>query len=79
MSTFSGKIEDFPYISLDRFDGANLNSKVFFLSHCHTDHMVGLFACLPGTLYTSKINARIVGHLFPLMTSEIKYLDLDGK
>lgn len=79
MSTFSGKIEDFPYISLDRFDGTNLNSKVFFLSHCHTDHMVGLYSSLPGTLYTSKINAKLLEHLFPLMTSEIKYMELGGK
>lgn len=79
MSTFSGKIEDFPYISLDRFDGTNLNSKVFFLSHCHTDHMVGLFSSLPGILYTSPINIRLVKHLFPLITSEIKALELNGK
>ena len=29
-------------ISIDRFDGLNLGASAFFLSHCHTDHMVGL-------------------------------------
>lgn len=42
MSTFNGKIVEIPGISVDRFDNENLFSSVFFLSHCHTDHMVGL-------------------------------------
>ena len=42
MSSFNGKTHEFPEVSLDRFDGDNLNSTVFFLSHCHFDHMIGL-------------------------------------
>lgn len=42
MSTFLGLIEEIPSISVDRFDGENLNSSAYFLSHCHTDHMQGL-------------------------------------
>lgn len=42
MSTFLGLIEEIPGVSVDRFDGENLNSSVYFLSHCHTDHMQGL-------------------------------------
>lgn len=42
MSTFLGLIKEIPGISVDRFDGENLNSSAFFLSHCHTDHMKGL-------------------------------------
>lgn len=42
MSTFLGLIEEIPGISVDRFDGENLNSFAYFLSHCHTDHMEGL-------------------------------------
>lgn len=42
MSTFFGLIEEIPGISVDRFDGENLNSSVYFLSHCHVDHMRGL-------------------------------------
>ncbi|KAL6255386.1 hypothetical protein P5V15_013723 [Pogonomyrmex californicus] len=42
MSTFLGLIKEIPDISVDRFDGENLNSSVYFLSHCHCDHMQGL-------------------------------------
>lgn len=44
MSTFCGLIEEIPGISVDRFNDDNLKSTVFFLSHCHTDHMQGLNA-----------------------------------
>lgn len=61
MSTFSGIIKEIPFISVDRFDNDNLNSKLFFLSHCHTDHMVGLSNNdLPGPLYVSPISAVIL-------------------
>ncbi|KAK7869233.1 hypothetical protein R5R35_000864 [Gryllus longicercus] len=43
MSTFNGIVREIPNISIDRFDGFNLRSTVFFLSHCHADHMQGLF------------------------------------
>ncbi|CAK8698220.1 unnamed protein product [Clavelina lepadiformis] len=42
MSCFSGKMAIYKNLSIDRFDGNNLNASAFFLSHCHTDHMVGL-------------------------------------
>ncbi|XP_053974084.1 protein artemis [Hylaeus volcanicus] len=44
MSTFLGFIKEIPGISVDHFEGENLitSSSVFFLSHCHTDHMSGL-------------------------------------
>ena len=42
MSCFGGILKEIPNISIDRFDGPNLQSTCFFLSHCHTDHMVGL-------------------------------------
>ena len=42
MSELAGPISDFPGVSIDRFNGENLKSTVYFLSHCHTDHMVGL-------------------------------------
>ncbi|KAG5313192.1 DCR1C protein, partial [Acromyrmex insinuator] len=42
MSTFVGLIKEIPGISVDRFDRENMNSSVYFLSHCHIDHMCGL-------------------------------------
>jgi len=42
MSSFPRQIYLYNYISIDRFDGDNLKSSAFFLSHCHSDHMVGL-------------------------------------
>ena len=42
MSEFAGQISEFPGVSIDRFNGDNLKSTVYFLSHCHTDRMVGL-------------------------------------
>lgn len=68
MSTFSGILDEINHISIDRFDGENLKSKLFFLSHCHTDHMVGLRELdtgLPGTLYLSELSSVIVRRQFP--------------
>ncbi|XP_061187387.1 protein artemis-like [Saccostrea echinata] len=44
MSCFNGKMREYRNISLDRFDGLNLRSTAYFLSHCHCDHMQGLGA-----------------------------------
>ncbi len=35
MSDFLGLFDSLPGVSCDRFDGANLQSDQFFLSHCH--------------------------------------------
>ncbi|KAG8179384.1 hypothetical protein JTE90_003640 [Oedothorax gibbosus] len=44
MSTFDGVIKEYPLISIDNFleKSSNFQSTVFFLSHCHEDHMRGL-------------------------------------
>ena len=42
MSEFAVSITELPGVSIDCFNGENLKSTVCFLSHCHTDHMVGL-------------------------------------
>jgi DNA cross-link repair 1C protein len=65
MSTFRGILEEFPHISIDCFDGANLKSKLFFLSHCHMDHMKGLADGFANVLYTSPISTVIVRKKFP--------------
>ena len=42
MSTFSGLLPELKSVSVDRFDGLNLQSTAYFLSHLHSDHMIGL-------------------------------------
>ncbi|XP_032669672.1 protein artemis-like isoform X4 [Odontomachus brunneus] len=72
MSTFLGFIEEIPGISVDRFDGENLDSSAYFLSHCHTDHMHGLndefFAHLQRFnkyLYCSRISKDFLSNVYP--------------
>lgn len=80
MSTFPGVMTEFPAISVDRFDDENLRSKIFFLSHCHSDHMVGLNNCdgLPGPLYLSAISSVIVRQQYPHI-NELVVLKENGK
>lgn len=35
MSSFPGRMKEYPTISLDRFDKENLHARAYFLSHCH--------------------------------------------
>ncbi|XP_068573541.1 protein artemis [Cebidichthys violaceus] len=42
MSSFLGRMKEYPTVSLDRFDRENLHARAYFLSHCHKDHMKGL-------------------------------------
>ncbi|XP_020376958.2 protein artemis [Rhincodon typus] len=44
MSSFQGRMHEYPNVSIDRFDRDNLLAKAYFLSHCHKDHMKGLRA-----------------------------------
>lgn len=70
MSTFNGFVDGFDCLSVDRFIERNCDAKVFFLSHCHTDHMQGLNKVddeneLPGPLYLSEVSAVIIKKIFP--------------
>lgn len=80
MSTFSGLFEEIPFISADRFDGENLRSKIFFLSHCHMDHMRGLDRPegLPGPLYTSAVSRVLVRKQFPNV-QDVRVLEIGCK
>lgn len=70
-----------------RFDGDNHKSSVYFLSHCHTDHMEGLdnltnLRLINGnheafTLYTSPVSAEILKRLRPGIASKVKPLDIE--
>lgn len=78
MSTFAGIMKEFPCISVDRFDNDNLQSKIFFLSHCHMDHMVGLNSKLPGPLYLSSISSVIIKKQFSGI-EDVVILKANGK
>lgn len=81
MSTFNGTIVEIPEISVDCFEnGNNLNSLVYFLSHCHTDHMRGLsnwnfqksLLERPNVyLYATPISVRILNHLYPQLEAKL--------
>ncbi|XP_035676991.1 protein artemis-like isoform X1 [Branchiostoma floridae] len=60
MSCFGGRMSEYRYLSIDRFDGENLESWAFFLSHAHRDHMVGLDN--PGFL--SRLKASLKTRLY---------------
>lgn len=85
MSTFLGLIEELPGISVDSFEGNNLDSSIFFLSHCHTDHMNGLNSLFFESLekynkylYCSPISKIILQSKFSLKeNSHIKEISLD--
>ncbi|XP_075713495.1 protein artemis isoform X2 [Rhinoderma darwinii] len=69
MSSFQGRMKEYPSISIDRFDRENLSAKAYFLSHCHKDHMKGLRGpllkrrlqcCLKVFLYCSPVTKELL-------------------
>lgn len=91
MSTFSGRIPELPFVSVDRFDGENRKSAAFFLSHCHKDHMVGMAGLqrlviesptnaeqLLRPLYLTAVSAVIVRGLFPRLQLKLVPLSVGG-
>ncbi|KXJ69156.1 protein artemis-like [Aedes albopictus] len=79
MSTFSGFFAEIPGISADRFIEVNrTQSQVFFLSHCHMDHMHGLHLedSLPGPLYASPISGVFLKHRFPQVAGNIRTVEI---
>lgn len=83
MSTFSGFLDGIENVSIDRFTEFNLRSKVFFLSHCHMDHMIGLNDITPesplsGPLYLSEVSQIIIQRRYPAIKNLIP-LKLGGK
>lgn len=61
-----------------------MNSEVFFLSHCHSDHMKGLgngdFQKMMGEenrfLYLSQVSAEIIKRTYPRLSDNLIELDL---
>uniref|UniRef100_A0A6Q2ZM80 Protein artemis n=1 Tax=Esox lucius TaxID=8010 RepID=A0A6Q2ZM80_ESOLU len=60
MSSFAGRMKEYPNISLDRFDRENLHARAYFLSHCHKDHMKGL----KGPLLKRKLKFSLTVKLY---------------
>ncbi|KAM9845595.1 protein artemis [Aulostomus maculatus] len=60
MSSFAGRMKEYPTISLDRFDRENIHSRAYFLSHCHKDHMKGL----KGPMLKRKLNSSRTVRLY---------------
>lgn len=56
MSTFDGKVAEFPDIRIDYFRPTTVTEKpplAFLLSHVHSDHLTGLEACKSPFIYCS--------------------------
>lgn len=80
MSTFDGIIQEFPGVAIDRFE--ILTSKLFFLSHCHWDHMRGLEDNkdkLEGKIVLSEISGVFVKKQFGILDENLIVLKVsDG-
>ncbi|KAI4460431.1 dna cross-link repair protein pso2/snm1-related [Holotrichia oblita] len=79
MSTFNGFLREIPYIRVDRFNTYDEDTKIFFLTHCHADHTVGIcdefFLDLKRRnlfLYASPISVRILKNDYPDFTCRLK-------
>lgn len=63
MSTFDGNVAEFPDIRIDYFRPASGNAKpalAYFLSHVHSDHLLGLEACKSPFIYCSAATRDIL-------------------
>lgn len=63
MSTFDGHVKEFPDIRIDYFRASSEASKsplAYFLSHVHTDHLVGLESCKSRFIYCSPATREIL-------------------
>jgi hypothetical protein len=84
MSCFAGKLKEYPSFSVDCFDKNNLDSDVYFLSHCHqgtSDTVIlGSLCCVVRmSVYLlwsvlSKIFAISTNGLMYLMIFSVKFL-----
>lgn len=57
-NTFDGIIGEFPFIGVDKF---NLSASIFLLTHCHSDHLVGINnKSFTGQVYCSKETKQLL-------------------
>jgi DNA cross-link repair 1C protein len=63
MSTFDGKVKEFPDIRIDHFRLSVETSRpplAYFLSHVHSDHLEGLESCKSPFIYCSPATKEII-------------------
>ena len=63
MSTFDGKVVEFPDIRIDYFRSSDSQRRpplAYFLSHVHSDHLVGLESCKSPFIYCSPATRDIL-------------------
>ena len=62
MSTFDGNVVEFPDIRIDHFrkDATTKPALAYFLSHVHSDHLIGLETCKSPFIYCSPATREIL-------------------
>lgn len=62
MSTFEGRVKEFPDIRIDYFRSSPSSRKplAYFLSHVHSDHLQGLESCKSPFIYCSPATREIL-------------------
>ncbi|KAL7323207.1 hypothetical protein PS15p_211140 [Mucor circinelloides] len=76
MSTFDGRIREYPAIAIDNFK-PNDYAKYFILSHVHKDHLNGLDDCnFNKQIYCTEESAKILPRLVVRHNKQPKYLHL---
>lgn len=57
-NTFDGTLGEFPFIGIDKFDSS---ASVFLLTHCHSDHLVGINnKSVTGQIYCSQETKELI-------------------
>lgn len=77
MSTFRGRMKEFPGVCVDYFDKPD-EETLYFLSHCHTDHMIGIqsLSTIPNAkLIVSKMTQSILNNVYPELEPILETID----
>ncbi|KAI8645399.1 beta-lactamase-like protein [Parasitella parasitica] len=78
MSTFDGRIREYPIFAIDNFI-QNTFAKYFILSHVHSDHMRGLEDCkFSKRIYCTVESARIIPYIAVRHNKQPKYRHLQN-
>lgn len=78
MSTFDGRIREYPVIVIDNFEPNNF-AKYFILSHVHTDHTKGLTDCnFNKHIYCTEESAKLLPHLVVRHNKQPKFRHLQN-